>query len=364
MTATKSSVLAAIQAAKAAAQAIVAASPPSSGNFATRSAGAVRSWTFNDASQLNSGIAGNCMTLKSNDGQRQPVIDTAMKCEGFNSMRMDIPGNTTNNPGGEWWGNFSPDLSVLFGANSRFYLQTRIRWNDVVATFLFKNTAGQPQGGIKFFDIFAGDVYGGPNPMYPPFPPGITKWGTSSDAKVVVQTTYQHRNPIAYRYLDGNNAPLYENVVGGIVGDQKYQNAMPSPYCLYSRVATVGAAAPIPYCWLMPPNEWITFQIGIALGAKGTWTGQRGIPRNVWLDSTVELWAARDGKPSQKLIDWRPGIGGYAPLERGPDSDDQRLGKVSLMPYFTDKDPKQSHPLGQVWYGPTIVSTQRIADPL
>jgi len=80
--------------------------------------------------------------------------------------------------------------------------------------------------------------------------------------------------------------------------------------------------------------------------------------------STVELWAARDGKPSQKLIDWRPGTGGYAPLERGPDSDDQRLAKVSLMPYFTDKDPTQAHPLGQVWYGPTIISTQRIADPL
>jgi hypothetical protein len=75
------------------------------------------------------------------------------------------------------------------------------------------------------------------------------------------------------------------------------------------------------------------------------------------------LWVAREGQPSQLLVDWKPGVSGYFPLAAGPLADNQRFGKVWLLPYMTNKNAAQVHPLAQTWYDEVIISTQKIADP-
>jgi len=358
----KASVLAKIATAKTVVQSIAPSAPPPSlppSDFDTRKTapGVVRWFDFDSAAQIAGGFDENYIANPSNDGLRRPVIDTSIKCSGAGSLRFDLPSNTTANAGGEWLANFSPDLATRFGENSEFYVQVRVRWNDVMAQTLFQQIGGAPQGGIKFFDVVAGDVFGGVNPDSW----GITKYYSSSDLKVVVQSYIQHRYPIVYRYFDGATANLFEDVATPL--DVKHQNAMPSPFCLYSKLAALAPGADNPGCWTMLANEWITFQLGIQLGAKGTVIGAGGSVIPVWLNSTVRLWAAREGQPSQLLVDWKPGVPGYAPLWRGADSEDQRFGKVYLFPYMSNKDPAQAHGLGQVWYDDLIISKVRIADP-
>ena len=85
---------------------------------------------------------------------------------------------------------------------------------------------------------------------------------------------------------------------------------------------------------------------------------------NDFLNSRFRLWAAREGHPSVLLVDWKPGIRSYFPLAAGPLAENQRFGKVWLLPYMTYKDPTQIHDLAQTWYDELIISTQRIADPV
>ena len=57
-------------------------------------------------------------------------------------------------------------------------------------------------------------------------------------------------------------------------------------------------------------------------------------------------------------------MGGYFNLTAGPESENQRYGKVFLQPYMTYKDATQVHPLGQTWYDEVIISTQQLPDPI
>ena len=76
------------------------------------------------------------------------------------------------------------------------------------------------------------------------------------------------------------------------------------------------------------------------------------------MDSRVRLWVARENKLSELVIDWGP----YN-LTAGSRAEDQRFGKVWLLPYHTGKDPSQVHPVAYTWYDELIISRTRIADP-
>ena len=74
--------------------------------------------------------------------------------------------------------------------------------------------------------------------------------------------------------------------------------------------------------------------------------------------SFVEMWIAREGRSGEKVFDWGP----YN-LSAGPTAEDQRFGKIWFLPYHSNKDPRQVHPVGYTWYDELIVSRQKIADP-
>lgn len=305
--------------------------------------GVVRWFDFDTADQL--GLVG----WQNNFGRlpgtskpnSMPVIDTAIKCSGAGSLRFDIPTNTSSDPCGAWYANFSADLSVLYGENSEFYVQWRQRFNQAFLDTLFLDVTdpGRNQGGIKQLIVGTGDA------------PGVSPYDSTScsDIDVVVQTYYQHRLPIMYNAC-GYYVGMYEHKDG----DYLLQNQTPS--CLYTanqaQDASVNGS-----CFGWVANEWLTFQIGVKIGTLNTTTRR-------WDNSEVKLWGGRAGKPSQLLTWWRPGIGDYFPLRAGDPAKNQCFGKVWLLPYMTNNDAAVVHALCQTWYDDLIISTAQIADPL
>jgi hypothetical protein len=80
---------------------------------------------------------------------------------------------------------------------------------------------------------------------------------------------------------------------------------------------------------------------------------------DVFQNSYVTLWGAREGRPSELIITWGP----YS-LNAGNPTDNERYGKVWLLPYNTGKDPSQSHAPAYTWYDELIISRNRVADPV
>ena len=112
-----------------------------------------------------------------------------------------------------------------------------------------------------------------------------------------------------------------------------------------------GQSQGIPQAWSVAyqAEEWMTFQLAIRVG---TWYKNDGRYRN---DSFIELWVAREGEPSRRVVSQRYDLANNNPAAR--------YGKVWLLPYLTGKDASQVHPNAFTWYDELIISTAPIADP-
>jgi hypothetical protein len=93
----------------------------------------------------------------------------------------------------------------------------------------------------------------------------------------------------------------------------------------------------------------MTFQVHIKIGPR---------VNDEFMNSYVQLWIARLGQPSQIVIDWGP----YN-LSAGNPHENQKYGKIWLLPYHTNKNSSQSTSTAYTWYDELIVSRQRIPDP-
>jgi PKD repeat protein len=315
------------------------------GDFAARSnaPGVVRVFDFDTVAQLGGNSSANFGTF-SNSGTSSnlPVIDTTVSASGAGSLRFDI--NSQSFPDAQWFANFSPDLSTRFGENSKFYVQWRQRFSQAMIDTIFKDaTDGSDQQGIKQFIVGPGDT-------------ATKKWGSCESIHIVNQTYWQHRMVIGYNSCTGSGThPPYSGFYT-TDADMKYQNGTP-PYCLRSNLLATATSNGTPAgCVGWYPNEWMTFQIEVT-------TGPRNNSTNDFSNSTYKLWIARENQPSVLVIDWNPGTPGYFPLAAGVQSDDQQFGKVWLLPYMTNVDPTQVHPLAQTWYDELIISRQPINDP-
>jgi hypothetical protein len=310
-------------------------SSPANDFAARKSAPSVVRWfDFDTSQQLGAIGTGNAnFGSFSNSGTvaNLPVIDSTVAASGTGSLRFDI--RSQSFPNAQWFANFSPDLSVRFGENTKFYVQWRQRFNQAFVDTVFTEADGSNQGGIKQFIVGPGDT-------------AMQRWASCEAIHVVTQTYYQNRFVIGYNSCTGSGTH------GAYAGfyttdtDIKYQNGT-APYCLRSGTGR---------CIGWVADEWMTFQIEITLGPRNNVT-------NDFDNSTYKLWIARENQPSILVIDWKPGVPGYFPLAAGPQSDDQRFGKVWLLPYMTNVDGTQVHPLAQTWYDELIISRQPINDP-
>ena len=260
------------------------------------------------------------------------VRDTSVSASGKASLKFVVPSNSAANSSGSYFTNFSKDLSVQFGGGQEFYVQWRQRFSPDYLSNVY--TGG---GGFKQVIVGTGDQNG-------------TNYSSCSSLELPVQNYRQRGFPVMYNSCTGsashNAYDAFYEPMGA--NDFKLQNGRAAPYCLYSQ-STSGYFPPTGNCFTYVPNEWMTFQIQVRIGTR---------EGDEFKGSQVRLWAAREGKPSELIIDWGP----YN-LSAGKPESRARFGKVWLLPYNTGKDPFQAHPTAYTWYDELIVSRSRIADP-
>jgi len=268
-------------------------------------------------------------------GAAAPEIDTQVWASGRGSLKFTIPSNSDADTSGSYFTNFSNDLAVQFGEGREFFVQWRQRFSEEMIS-----TRYEGGGGFKQIIIGTGDR-----------PGKVAR--SCSDLEVVMSNYYQHGFPTMYNSCSGSTShrayDLFQEPLGG--DDFKMQNGRPPPYCLYSqgRSSPPNWFAPYGNCLGYEANEWMTFQVRITIGMR---VGDE------FAGSRVTLWIARAGQPSQLVIDWGP----YN-LSAGPPADDQRFGKLWLLPYNTGKSKTQSHPTAYTWYDELVISRNRIPDP-
>src|SRR5262245_31505489 len=305
---------------------VVTASDALAADFQTRcqTPGVIRCVGFDQASDIAATDWGS--NSGSYSGTATPVLDSTVKASGNSALKFTIPSNSPANSSGGYWTNFSADLSTQFGENSDFYVQWRQRFSPE-----FVNTMYQGGGGWKQTIIGTGDMAGCTTS-------NLANCTSSCTAlEVVTQNTFQRGYPQMYNSCTGSAShgayAAFEQAFGSF--DFKMQNARSSPYCLYSQ-SGANRFPPLGNCFGSFANEWMTFQVHIKTGAR---VGDE------FVNSFVELWVAREGKPSEQVFNWGP----YN-LTAGPSGENQRFGKVWLLPYHTGKDPSQSHPTAFTWY--------------
>jgi hypothetical protein len=258
--------------------------------------------------------------------------DAAVKASGASSLKFTIPANSPSDSSGSYFTNFSTDLNTQFGENSTFFVQWRQRFSPE-----FVNTKFAGGGGWKQIIIGTGDV--------------LRTFATScTPLEVVVQNTYHRGFPQMYNSCTGSSSHGAYDPFSERFGtyDFKLENARPSPYCLYSQNST-SYFAPVGNCFGYVANEWLTFQVEIRIGPR---------VNDEFTNSLVTLWIAREGRASEPVIAWGP----YN-LSAGAPGENQRFGKVWLLPYNTGKSAATTNPVAYTWYDELIISRNRIADP-
>jgi len=321
-----------------------APAPPSGGtDFQTRcaQAGVIKCIGFDDAADFSTGSGGTNGAWGYNFGIIPPsgtsdytraTRDTTVKASGNSALKFTVPSNSGSDTSGAYFTNFSNDLSLQFGENSEFFVQWRQRFS---AEFLATQYSGG--GGWKQIIVGTGDT------------PGTTARSCSA-LETVLQNTNQRGFPQMYNSCEGSTSHgAYDGFYESFGAyDFKLQNARPAPYCLYSQSST-SYFAPTGNCFGYVANEWLTFQVRIKTGPR---------VGNEFVNSYVTLWGARQGGRSELLLNWGP----YN-LAAGAAGENQKYGKVWLLPYHTGKSSAQSHPTGYVWYDDLIISRNQIGDP-
>ena len=326
--------------ASASATVTISTPPVGAQSFSTRCAqpGVIKCVGFDAASDISGTYGSNSGILP---GDATPALDTGVRASGASSLKFTIPSNSGANSSGSYFTNFSSDLLTQFGADTEFYIQWRQRFSPE-----FLNTFYQGGGGWKQAIIGTGDK------------PGCTSGNSASSLcyssctalETVVQNTNQRRYAQMYNSCSGSAShgafAGFEEPFAG--SDFKLQNARPSPFCLYSSTGAGTQFPPTGNCFGYFPNEWMTFQVKIKTGPR---VGDE------WRNSVVSLWIARENQQSELVINfpWN--------LTAGSAGEDQKFGKVWLLPYNTGKSSAQSHQPAFTWYDELIISRTQIADP-
>jgi hypothetical protein len=257
--------------------------------------------------------------------------DTSVKSSGNSSLKFTIPANSGSDSSGSYFTNFSADLQTQFGENSEFFVQWRQRFSPEMI-----NTKFAGSGGFKQIIIGSGDT-------------PATWYSSCSSLETVVQNNFLRGFPQMYNSCTGSTShgpySPFEEPFGTY--DFKLQNARPAPYCLYSQKDT-SYFPPVGNCFGYVANEWLTFQVRIKTGPR---------VNDEFTNSFITLWGARDGKASELIFTWGP----YN-LSAGAATDNQKFGKVWLLPYQTGKDASVTNPIAYTWYDELIISTKQIAD--
>lgn len=311
------------------------------------------------------------------DGKIRAKLDTSVKASGGGSLRFDIPSVAQANVSGDFHMDFADDQSVQFGNHSpegdEFYVQWRQRFDD---GYMKLNASSSGGGGMKQVIIGLGS-------QKPTVQGQRMYWASSCTDLHLVLTDDYHQVPRLYHNCGTKDNGGYQGLVPEANGDYQFQDAVG---CLRSNLLK----GDLSKCFRYFPNEWMTFQIHVKAGRDyspfAESTGKMPAnpnSRNYHHDSTVELWIAREGKPSQLVISltdydlvqhvtedgfigaipkwqWWGTNGGAQGANPGTEP---RYGRIWLLPYDTGRTTAGSFPPASTWFDELIVSKRRIPDP-
>jgi hypothetical protein len=241
-------------------------------------------------------------------------------------------------------------------------------------------THAEPNGGVKFFDVVAGDIVGGSEPdIYY----GNTHFFSSSAAKTVVFSgvNNQFRVPTMYGYSGWGgslqDARLSETHAEKFLLFQNEWDGGSSPEldpgvsCNYVDQQAIGQGygptVPVdPGCWEFPAEQWTALQLGIDILSE-PFLGDGGEQR---VHARRRLWKADENEGWVLLIDFNQSTPGYYSLlwqDNDPVALDCWLGKVFLFPHITNRAPEQvlagdGH--GKVWYRNALSGETMFAAPM
>ena len=280
-----------------------------------------------------------------------PEVDNLVTSNGSGSLKMTVPPFSPADTSGAFSINFSPGTKndgtspsypVQFGEGEEFYVQWRQRFTPEMINNIYNNAEGWKQ-------IILGE---GDRPGSNAF--------SCTELEVVVTNQSQRGFPQMYHSC-GVKDGQYENIIK-TVGSFDY-DLQPSSNCLYSQRSNPQD----PPCFLYYPDEWMTFQVHVKIGtwykndknyctssSRQSAAQSRGISSAC---STIELWVAREGQPSRRVIH----VTDYDLVNVS--SNAMKYGALWLLPYNTRKSSAQNHPTAYTWYDDLIISRARIADP-
>lgn len=218
---------------------------------------------------------------------------------GSSSLKFTMPSRSGAGYAGQFYANFSDDNSIQFGEGESFYIQWRQRFSRS-----FLDNRYRPRSNWKQAIIGEGD-----RPAHIAY--------SCTQLEIVVDHD-EYGSPAMYhscRGKDGRTERLFQN-----------------------------------HAFRYEPDQWMTFQIVVRVG---TWYRN---DRRYRKDSLIELWVAREGESSRRVIS------GYYDLANT--TSNAKYGKVWLLPYLTRKDKSQQHPDAYTWYDELIISRAEIADPI
>ena len=315
---------------------------PISAEFKARAAGALRAYDLSQG--LGPIVTGapypNVACYAGSAGN--PTFDASL---GLNAVRFDVPGKSGSNAGGEWYINFSDDLATQFGPGTTFFVQWRQRFNRAMCDTIVMQGGGNGQSAIKQVILSCQDR--------------AAKHYDSCTLSEIVLTTYKNYRLYCLYYGCQTGTDLLDY---SISGKNQFENQVGGDRCYWQQLTdgggTVASPGIPPSCLGWVPDEWLTFQIGVDVGATIGSVSNQGIMRAAYMGSRVRLWVARNGKPSQLVHDIKADLFIEDPVTPSA------YGKAWFGPYMTGKDPTIDHPLMQTWVAEFIVSKKPIRDPV
>ena len=329
-------------------------------------------------------------------GLTTPSIDTTQSASGGGSLHFAVPASAASaNTSGSFDVDFSDDFSQQIDSlinGDPASLTTAcggkpcgneiwIQWRQRFDQNMLQHFAGS--NGFKQIIVGEGDT------------PSTIAY-SCSDLETVVENSNQFEIPRMYHSCgvkldeydpldvntgktDSNGNGLFspQNMAGGWVA------------CTYAAEVNIPT---IPPCVPYYANQWMTFQLHIKVGTwyPGGVTSSGGPPGVFKHDSTIQLYVAQEGQPSELILDFHPGATSAAcdaqqqdipscqtgydlvnptaygqPAASGSGNPRVKFGKLWLLNYQTNKCNSgcPNEPAANTWYDELIISHQQIPDP-
>jgi hypothetical protein len=272
-----------------------------------------------------------------------------VKTSGSGSLKFVYPTRSGPGDAGYCQINFTPDNSVQFGQGDTFFVQFRVRLS---CTLLFDDCDAQSPSYKTTRRVYRSQDGGTTS-----FKVSIINAG--DDAKLsepVASCTEQELvlvggvNGIVAGYhscgwYDGH-AMRVGRERGRELWDYQPKMTEPAAHCLNRSPREA-----LQDCVLWPADEWVTMTQQVTVGK---WAALLRDPART---SNVRIWMQRRGEKPVLVVDYDRNL-------RAPDKPFMKYGKIWLLPYMTDKDPRQDHPEAYMWFDELIVSRAPIPPSL